>query len=167
MRDRCCSWFSSAAYIGLLAALSACAQPYQSQTLVSPSIDPCRYKTYSFLAPQDQTATHWLDNPDHVKALEDILRDQLNKRGLHEVAAGKESPDLQIRQLLQSIASTADRLKLGTWRVELLQTADTATVWSFQIDMVIDTIDRKNLAAARAQARESFAGDYPRCRNSH
>jgi len=130
-------------------------------------MDPCRYKTYSFLVPDDQTATRWLDNPDHVKVLEDILRGQLNKRGLREITAGNESPDLQIRQLLQSAASAPDHLKLGTWRVELLQTVDTTTVWSFQMDMVIDASDRKNVAAARAEVRELFAGDYPRCTHLH
>ena len=131
-------------WIGLaLIFLTACHAPFRVQTSVSPNLNPCRYKTYAFVTPEDKTLTHWLSAPEHRKRLEDLLREALEAHGLTEVAASGATPDLWIRQSLESKYNNDD--KLGRWKVELAEGKDSSAVWSAQMEAVLSELDGGNL----------------------
>ena len=152
--------------------LVGCVAPYRVQTVASPSLNTCRYKTFSLLEPDDQTRTHWMSDPKHRQGLEDLLRERLSARKLTEVPAGS-APDLFIRQRLEASLNAATQTtegvimasdyKLAKWTVELADAKDGPALWSFRMDAVISDLDGQNLSRARAGLQSAFT-DYPACR---
>jgi hypothetical protein len=152
-------------------ALAGCISPTLYKNDRSPSLNACRYKTFAFEVPKDQTRLHWLSDPEHRRELENILRDALGKARLRE-APSEESPDLWVRYSLAGQEMGADQstgtvIMASDYRLAILIIElwdGQSAVWRTELQQVVGDVEKSNYKRARNALSKAFS-KYPRCKS--